>query len=187
MTQRLIIGITGASGISYGIRLLEVLKTFPNVETHLIVSKAAEQTRHYETDLSASALTELADVHYHNHDIAAALASGSFRTDAMVIIPCSMKTLAEIAHGFSQTLISRTADVMLKERRKLIVVPRETPLHLVHLENMVKITQLGAIVAPAMPAFYNRPQSIDDILNHTVGRVLDLLNLEWDQVVRWQP
>lgn len=182
--SRLIIGITGASGIIYGIRLLEVLKP-TSIETHLIVSKAAQQTRSYETNLSAEELYALADYHYSINDVGASLSSGSCKTLGMIIAPCSMKTLADIASGNSSNLITRAADVVLKERRKLVLMVRETPLHLVHIRNMATVTEMGAIIAPPVPAFYNKPTSIDDLVNHSVGRVLDLFDLDLGLVRRW--
>lgn len=184
-TSRIIVGISGASGIIYGIRLLELLKKLP-IETHLIVSKSAQLTREYETDLTVSELKELADVYHPWNDIGANIASGSFKTLGMIIAPCSMKTLAEIAHGLSTNLIGRAADVILKDRRKLVLMTRESPLHLGHLQNMVSVTQQGAIVCPVMPAFYNKPETIDDIINHSVGRALDLFDLDVGVVKRWE-
>jgi len=182
---RLIIGISGASGIQYGIRLLEVLKDLP-IESHLIVTKAAQQVRHYETEISSEDLLALADKHYHIDDIACSLASGSYHTIGMIVAPCSMHTLAEIAHGIAGNALTRAADVILKERRKLVLLPRETPLHMAHLENMLKITQMGGIIAPPVPAFYNKPTTLDDIINHSVGRVLDLFDIEVNLVKRWK-
>lgn len=181
---RLIIGISGSSGIIYGIRLLQILKNLP-VETHLVVSKAGQLTRAYETELSAAELKALADVYHPCADISASIASGSFKTLGMIIAPCSMKTLGEIAHGISSNLLSRAADVVLKERRKLVLMPRETPLHLGHLNNMVSITQMGGIICPPVPAFYTKPQSIADLVDDTVGRVLDLFDLDSGLVKRW--
>lgn len=182
--KRLIIGISGSSGIIYGIRLLQTLKPLP-IETHLVISRAAQLTREYETTYQAEELRQLADVYHACSNIAAPIASGSFQTMGMIIAPCSMKTLGEIAHGISGNLLSRAADVVLKERRRLILLPRETPLHLVHLQNMLTITQMGGIICPPVPAFYNQPQSLDDIVNDTVGRVLDLFAIENDLVRRW--
>ncbi|WP_419421182.1 UbiX family flavin prenyltransferase [Legionella sp. D16C41] len=185
MTKRIIVGISGASGIIYGIRLLEILaKT--DYETHLIISKAAQQARGYEVTLSSQKLINLADKYYPIDDIAAAVASGSFKTLGMIIAPCSMKTLASIACGVTSNLLTRAADVVLKERRKLVLMVRESPLHLGHLENMQKVTQLGAIVAPPIPAFYNQPQTLDDIVNHSLGRVLDLFDIDVGIVKRWK-
>jgi flavin prenyltransferase len=181
---RLIIGISGSSGIIYGIRLLETLRTL-SVETHLVISKAGQLTRAYETELSASELKALADVYHPYNDIAAPIASGSFKTLGMIIAPCSMKTLGEIASGVTNNLLSRAADVVLKERRRLVLMPRETPLHLGHLQNMTQITQMGGIICPPVPAFYNKPQNIMDLVNDTVGRVLDLFDLDNGLVRRW--
>jgi 4-hydroxy-3-polyprenylbenzoate decarboxylase len=185
--KKIIVGISGASGVIYGIRLLEVLRNVADVQTHLVLSAAAGTTIRLETTYTLEQITALADVHYRFKDIAAAISSGSFRTDGMVIIPCSMKTLAGIAHSFSDNLLLRAADVVLKERRRLIIVPRETPLHLGHLRLMVQVTEMGAIVVPPMPAFYHRPQSVDDIINQTVNRLLDLLDitLPEDLFTRW--
>ncbi len=181
----MIIGISGASGIIYGIRLLELLaKT--DYETHLIVSKAAQQTRAFETTLSANQLSALATASYSINDIAAPLASGSFKTTGMIIAPCSMRTLASIACGTTSNLLTRAADVVLKERRRLVLLVRETPLHLGHIENMKKVTEMGAIVAPPVPAFYNHPQSVDDIVTHSIGRTLDLFDIDIDVVKRWK-
>ncbi len=181
---RLIVGISGSSGIIYAIRLLEVLKEL-SIETHLVVTKSAQLTRAYETDLSATALKSLADVYYPYTDIAAPIASGSFQTMGMIVAPCSMKTLAEIAHGIAGNLLARAADVVLKERRRLVLMPRESPLHLVHLQNMLTITQMGGIISPPMPAFYHQPQTLMDLVNDSVGRVLDLFNIENNLVRRW--
>jgi 4-hydroxy-3-polyprenylbenzoate decarboxylase len=183
----LIIGITGASGFIYGVRLLRILHEIPCIETHLIISKAAQWTRHYETDVTVEDLHQLADVVHPISDLAACLSSGSFRSHGMIIAPCSMNTLAEIAHGITPNLIARAADVILKERKRLVLMVRESPLHLVHLENMCKVTQLGAIIAPPMPAFYQKPQTIDDIIDHSVGRVLDLFDIDSNIVKRWNP
>jgi len=184
-TKRLIIGISGASGIQYGIRLLEVLKS-TSIETHLIVTKAAQQVRHYETELSNDELISLADKSYNIDDIACALASGSYQTMGMIVAPCSMHSLAEIANGMANNALTRAADVILKERRKLVLMARETPLNQAHLENMLKVTQMGGIIAPPVTAFYNKPQTIDDIVNHSVGRVLDLFDIDTDLVKRWK-
>lgn len=185
--KRLIVGISGASGVIYGIRLLEVLRDVSEVETHLVVSTAAAQTIGLETDYSVAQVEALADVTYRFRDIAAAISSGSFRTDGMIVIPCSMKTLAGIANSFSDNLLLRAADVVLKDRRRLVIVPRETPLHLGHLRLLTQVAELGAIIVPPMPAFYHRPQTIDDIINQTVNRVLDLVDvvLPADLFARW--
>jgi 4-hydroxy-3-polyprenylbenzoate decarboxylase len=185
--KKLIVGISGASGVIYGIRLLEILRDVPDVETHLIMSTAAATTIGLETNFTADEVMQLADVSYRFRDIAAAVSSGSFKTWGMVVVPCSMKTLAGIANSFSDNLLLRAADVVLKDRRRLVIVPRETPLHLGHLRLMVQATEMGAILAPPMPAFYHRPESIDDIVNQTVNRLLDLLDIELpnDLFTRW--
>ena len=182
--QRLIVGITGASGAIYGIRLLERLRELP-VETHLIVSRWARVTIEQETDYDLAAVKALADVVYGDDDQAAAVSSGSFLTRGMVIAPCSTKTVAAIANGFSHNLVSRAADVVLKERRRLVLVVRETPLSAVHLANMTRLAELGATVFPPTPAFYNRPETIDDIVGHTVLRVLDQLDFGLESESRW--
>ena len=186
--RRIIVGISGASGVIYGIRLLEILRGVPEVESHLILSTAGAQTIGLETDYSPDDVLALADKAYRFHDIAAAISSGSFKTYGMVVIPCTMKTLAGIAHSFSDNLLLRAADVVLKDRRRLVIVPRETPLHLGHLRMMTQVVEMGAIIAPPMPAFYHRPESIGDIIDQTVNRVLDLLNIELDEDLfdRWQ-
>jgi 4-hydroxy-3-polyprenylbenzoate decarboxylase len=186
--KRLIVGISGASGVIYGIRLLEVLHDLSEVETHLVISTAGAQTIGLETDYTVSEVMALADVNYRFNDIAAAISSGSFRTAGMVVIPCTMKSLAGIAHSFSDNLLLRAADVVLKDRRRLVLVPRETPLHLGHLRLMIQAVEMGAIMVPPLPAFYHRPQTIDDIINQTINRVLDLLDVELpeDLFRRWQ-
>lgn len=175
--MRLVVGMSGASGVIYGIRMLEVLQGMDEVETHLVMSRAARQTIALETDWDPGKVEQLADVVHKFGDIAAGPSSGSFRLDAMVVVPCSMKTMASIAYSLSDNLLTRAADVALKERRRLVVVPRETPLHLGHLRSMVQLSEMGAVIAPPMPAFYHRPVSIDDVVNQTVGRLLDLLGL----------
>jgi flavin prenyltransferase len=170
--------MSGASGAVYGIRTLEVLQGVAGVETHLVMSRAARQTIGIETDWDPAKVEGLADVAHRFGDIAAAPSSGSFRLDSMVVVPCSMKTLAAIAYSLSDNLLTRAADVALKERRRLVIVPRETPLHLGHLRAMAQLTEMGAIIAPPMPAFYHRPSTIDEIVNQTVGRLLDLLGVE---------
>ena len=186
--KKIIIGISGASGVIYGMRLLEVLRGLDDVETHLVMSTAAATTIGLETDHTPEQIAQLADVVYRFRDIAAAIASGSFKTHGMIVAPCSMKTLAGIANSFSDNLLLRAADVVLKDRRRLILVARETPLHLGHLRLMTQVTEMGAIVAPPMPAFYHKPQTIDDIVNQTVNRVLDLANIDLPQdlFTRWQ-
>lgn len=188
MAERLVVGISGASGVIYGIRLLEVLRAVDGVETHLVMSSAAAQTIGLETDYQAGEVEALADVTYRFKDIAAAIASGSFLTKGMIVAPCSMKTLAGIALSYSDNLLLRAADVALKDRRPLVLVPRETPLHLGHLRLMTQVTEMGAIVAPPLPAFYHRPASVDDIINQTVNRLLDLLHitLPRDLFERWK-
>lgn len=182
---RIIVGISGASGIIYGIRMLEALKQ-AGVETHLVVSKAAEMTLAYETDLKAKDLRDMADAYHPMADIGASISSGSFPTLGMVIAPCSVRTMSEIATGVTGSLMSRAADVVLKERRRLVLAVRETPLHTGHLRTMLTLSEMGAIIAPVMPAFYNRPQSLDDIVNHSVGRMLDLFGIDSGNVKRWK-
>jgi len=186
--RRIIVGISGASGVIYGIRLLEVLRLVPDVETHLVVSTAGAQTIGLETEYSPDQVMALADKTYRFNDIAAAISSGSFKTHGMVVIPCTMKTLAGIAHSFSDNLLLRAADVVLKDRRRLVIVPRETPLHLGHLRLMTQVVEMGAILVPPMPAFYHRPQTVADIVDQTVNRVMDLLDvtLSEDLFTRWQ-
>ena len=183
-TRRIVLAITGATGAILGVRLLEELNKQP-VETHVVISPWGEKTIALETDYSLSEVEELCDHVYQHDDMAASLSSGSFRVGEMVICPCSMKTLASIAHGYAGNLIVRSADVALKERRRLILVPRETPLHYGHLENMMKLHSYGAVIAPPMPAFYFGPQNIEDLVNHFTGRILDLLNLEHNLCERW--
>ena len=183
--MRLVVGITGASAPIYGIRLLEVLREQP-VETHLVMSAQAGHTMALEApEWNRERVEALADVVHATHNLAAAIASGSFQTRGMVVAPCSMRTLAAIAHGISDNLLTRAADVTLKERRPLVLVPRETPLHLGHLRNMAAVTEMGGIILPPMVAFYHRPQSIADIVDHTVGKVLDVLGFEHSLYRRW--
>jgi 4-hydroxy-3-polyprenylbenzoate decarboxylase len=176
--QRLIIGITGASGVIYGIRTLEVLRSVPGIESHLVLSKAAKRTILLETDYPVESVESLADFHYRQGDIAAALSSGSFKTSGMVVIPCSMKTLSGIVNSYSDNLLLRSADVVLKDRRKLVLVTRETPIHLGHLRLMVQATEMGAMIMPPTPAFYHRPETIQAIVDQTVARVLDQFGIE---------
>ncbi|MFM0126052.1 UbiX family flavin prenyltransferase [Paraburkholderia sp. RL17-373-BIF-A] len=183
--RRMIVGITGASGIAYGIRALEVLKQ-GGIETHLVLSKAAELTMTCETDFKPADVRALASVWYSAGDIGAAISSGSFRTMGMLIVPCSVRTMSEIATGVTGTLMSRAADVVLKERRRLVLGVRETPLHSGHLRTLLQLSDMGAVVAPLVPAFYSRPQSIEHIVDHTVGRLLDLFDVETDIVKRWK-
>lgn len=183
--QRIIVGISGASGVVYGVRMLEVLRK-AGVETHLVMTKAAEMTLGYESDLKAKEVRDMADVAHPIADIGASISSGSFRTMGMVIIPCSIRTMSEIATGVTSTLISRAADVVLKERRRLVLAVRETPLHSGHLRTMLQLSEMGAIISPLMPAFYNKPQSVDDIIDHSVGRIVDLFGLDAGIVKRWK-
>lgn len=175
--MRLVVAITGASGVIYGKRLLEVLKQ-KKVETHLIVSNAAEKVIQHELEVDRKNIEKLATYAYDANDLTAPLMSGSFRTDGMIVIPCSMKTLAGITHGFADNLILRAADVTLKERKPLVVVPRETPLSIVHIQNMLEAAKLGVSVIPAMPAFYNKPEKIGDMVDFIIGRVLDCFNID---------
>ena len=185
--KRLIIGISGASGAIYGVRLLQVLQTLPDIESHLVISHAARQTLALETDYSVKALYELANVVYDNRDIGAAISSGSFRCDGMVILPCSIKTLSGIVHSYADELLVRAADVILKERRPLVLCVRETPLHLGHLRLMTQAAELGVVIMPPVPAFYHRPETVQDIVDQTVNRVLDQfdIQLEQDLFQRW--
>ena len=183
--QRLIIGISGASGTVYGVRLLEILR-HAEIETHLVMSKSAEMTLVYETDIKPKEVRALASVHYPISDIGAAISSGSFPTMGMVIAPCSIRTMSEIASGVTASLLSRAADVVLKEKRRLVLAVRETPLHVGHLRSMLTLAEIGAVVAPIVPAFYNRPKSVDDIVNHTCGRLLDLFGIDTGIVKRWK-
>lgn len=182
--QRLIVGISGASGVVYGVRLLEQLRRTP-VETHLVMTRAAEITLAYETDLKVRAVKALADAVYGPDDIAASISSGSFKTLGMVVAPCSIRSLAEIAYGQTTHLLTRAADVALKERRRVVLLLRETPLHLGHIRAMAAATEAGAIVMPPVPAFYARPRSLDEMVDHTVGRALDLFDIETGAVRRW--
>lgn len=184
--MRLVVGITGATGAIYGIRLLEQLRRYAEVETHLVVSRPGKRTIAEETDYAIADVEALAAVRYDNNDIGAAIASGSFRTAGMVIAPCSIKTASAVAACHAENLITRAADVMLKEGRPLIMLVRETPLHVGHLKCMLALAEMGAVVLPPMPAFYNRPKELDDIVNHTVARVLDRLNLPQTLVAEWQ-
>ncbi|SQI41755.1 Probable aromatic acid decarboxylase [Leminorella richardii] len=186
MMKRLIVGISGASGALYGVRLLQVLKDCPQIESHLIMSQAARQTLSLETDFSLREVTELADVVHDVRDIAASVSSGSFRCHGMVILPCSMKTLSAIVNSYTDELLSRAADVTLKERKPLVLCVRETPLHLGHLRLMTQAAELGAVIMPPMPAFYHRPETIGDIIDQTVCRVLDQFDIETDLFTRWQ-
>ena len=185
--QRLVVAITGASGAVYGVRLLQELRASGAAETHLVMSSSGVMTAQQELDIGRRDIEDLADVVHNVKDIGATIASGSFRSSGMVVAPCSMKTLASIAHGLADNLVARAADVMLKERRRLVLVARETPLNLAHLRNMTSVTEMGGIVFPPVPAFYARPASLDELVNHTVGRLLDLFDLPHAGLVkRWQ-
>jgi 4-hydroxy-3-polyprenylbenzoate decarboxylase len=184
-TRRLIIAITGATGAIYGVRLLEVLREIPGIETHLMVSEAGVLNLHQELDLDRKSVGLLADVVHNVRDVGASIASGSFASDGMIVAPCSMKTLASVAHGLSDNLITRAADVVLKERRRLVLMVRETPFNLAHLRNMTAVTEMGAIVFPPLPGFYHRPASIAEMVDHTVGRVLDLFDVPHALTPRW--
>jgi polyprenyl P-hydroxybenzoate/phenylacrylic acid decarboxylase-like protein len=186
MKKRLIVGITGATGAVYGIEILKVLKSVSDWESHVILSDAGALNLWHELAMKRKDLERLADVAYHPKDIAAAIASGSFLTDGMVVAPCSMKTLAAVAHAHADDLIARAADVVLKERRRLVLVPRETPLNLAHLRNMAAVTEMGGIIFPPVPAFYARPKSIDELVSHSVARVLDLFGVHSATLERWQ-
>ncbi|MEJ0015628.1 MAG: UbiX family flavin prenyltransferase [Acetobacteraceae bacterium] len=182
--RRMVIGISGATGIVYGVRLLEVLREL-DVETHLVITKAGERTLAYETDLTSRELRSLADRVYPDADIGAAIASGSFRTMGMIVAPCSVNSLSAIAHGTTDGLLTRAADVCLKERRRLVLMFREAPLHAGHIRSMAAVTENGAIVFPPVPAFYDRPAGLHDMIEHTVGRVLDLFGIDAGLVQRW--
>ena len=184
-TRRLVVGISGASGVIYGVRLLELLRE-TDVETHLVMSKSAEVTLAYETDYKPKDVKALASVNHPATDIGAAISSGSFPTMGMVIAPCSIRTMSEIATGVTSSLLSRATDVVLKERRRLVLALRETPLHGGHLRTMTTLADIGAVVAPIVPAFYTKPKSVDDIINHTVGRLLDFFGIETKVVRRWE-
>ena len=188
--RRIVIAITGATGAVYGVRLLQTLRALnapgaPRIETHLVISDAAVLTLHEETGMARREVEALADVVHKPHNVGATIASGSYQTDAMVIAPCSMKTLAAVAHGLSDNLIARAADVVLKERRRLILMVRETPFNLAHLRNMTAVTEMGGIIFPPLPSFYHKPRTIDDIVDHTVARVIDLLGIEQAGAPRW--
>ena len=182
--RRLIIGISGASGVVYGVRILEALRGSGN-ETHLVMTRSAEMTLAYETDLKTADVHKLADIVYPIGDVGAAISSGSFRTLGMIVAPCSIRSLSEIAYGMTSNLLTRAADVVLKERRRLVLMVREAPLHTGHLRAMTQASEIGAIILPPMPAFYALPKNIDDIVNHTVGRALDLFDIDTGLVKRW--
>ena len=183
--KRIIVGLSGASGIPIAVKLLEALKADENVETHLVITKSAEDTIGYESDLSVDDVKSLADVTYGLKDIGAAISSGSFKTEGMIICPASMKTVAGIASGYSDNLLLRAADVVLKERRKLVVVARETPLSKIHLRNLTTLSDAGAIIMPPMQTYYNNPKTIDDMINSTVGRILDCFDIDYNNLKRW--
>lgn len=185
-TRRIIVAISGASGAVYGARLLQVLRGLPGIETHLVVSDAGWRNLQHELGMERPAAQALAHQVHDVNNVGAAIASGSFQCHAMVVAPCSMRTLAAIAHGLADNLLTRAADVMLKERRRLVLMVRETPLHLAHLRNMVAVTEMGGIVCPPLPAFYLRPQTAEDVVNHSVARVLDLIDVEHQLAPRWQ-
>jgi len=186
MKRRLIVGITGATGAAYGVSLLKALAALKGWETHLVLTEAGALNAWQELRLKRKEIEKLASVAYHPKDIGGAIASGSYLTEGMVIAPCSMKTLSAVAHAYADDLVSRAADVVLKERRRLVVLPRETPLNLAHLRNMVAITEMGGIVFPPVPAFYARPKSIADLVEHTVARVLDLFGVHSEKLARWE-
>lgn len=185
-TRRIIVAISGASGAVYGARLLQVLRGLSGIETHLVVSDAGWRNLQHELGMERPAAQALAHQVHDVNNVGAAIASGSFQCHAMVVAPCSMRTLAAIAHGLADNLLTRAADVMLKERRRLVLMVRETPLHLAHLRNMVAVTEMGGIVCPPLPAFYLRPQTVEDVVNHSVARVLDLIDVEHQLAPRWQ-
>jgi 4-hydroxy-3-polyprenylbenzoate decarboxylase len=181
----LIVGITGASGVIFGIRLLEVLSAKKEVETHLVISEAGKKNIRHETDFAVEQVEALADNCYDIHDIGASLASGSFKRNGMVVVPCSMKTLSALANSYDDNLLVRAADVTIKEKKKLVLLPRETPLHLGHLRNMRMLAEMGAVILPPMPAFYHRPQTIQDLIDHIVGKILDTFDIEHNLLPRW--
>ena len=183
--KRLIIAITGATGAIYGVRLLQVLRDTPGIETHLMVSEAGVLNLHQELDMNRKDVEALAHVVHNVRNVGASIASGSFQSDGMVIAPCSMKSLASVAHGMADNLITRAADVVLKERRRLVLMVRETPFNLAHLRNMTAVTEMGGVIFPPLPGFYHRPQSIAEMVDHTVGRVLDLFAVEHQLTPRW--
>lgn len=183
--MRIVVGISGATGAIYAIKLLEVLKQKKEAEVHLIISNFGKENIKLETDSSLEYVYSLADHVYKNEDLAAQISSGSFKIDACVVLPCSMKTLSSIANGYSDSLISRSADVAIKEGRKLIICPRESPLNAIHLENMLKLSRIGVSIIPPMPAFYNKPSTIDDIIGHHIMKVIDRLGLEYEDAKRW--
>ena len=181
----LVVGISGASGAIYGIRLLEFLSQMSAIETHLVISKAAEKTIELETDYGIEAIRRLARFYHDANDIGASIASGSFQRDGMIVAPCTVKTLSALANSYSDNLLVRAGDVTLKERKPLVLLVRETPLHLGHIRNMLNVTEMGAIVLPPVPSFYSKPKTIDDIINQTVGRALDLVGVKHNILERW--
>ena len=184
ISRKIIVGISGSSGAIYGIKLLEILHKL-GIESHLIISKSANLTITIETDFSLQAIKELANYSYNPSDIGACIASGSFRTDGMIVAPCSMKTLSAIANGYEDNLIARAAGVVMKEQKKLVLMVRESPLHAIHLENMLKLSKAGVAISPPIPAFYNRPDTIDEIILHSLARVLDLFDIDASLIKRW--
>lgn len=185
MIRRIIIGISGASGFQYGHKALQLLQSHPSIETHLVISKGADMTRALETAYSREEVLAMADVVYPIGNLGAAISSGSFSTDGMLIAPCSMRSLAAIAHGYNDNLLTRAADVVLKERRRLVLMVRETPLNLAHLDNMKRITEMGGIIFPPVPAFYQQPQTVDEIITHSVGRALELFGIQIPNLPHW--
>lgn len=185
MTRRLIIGISGASGFQYGYKALQILQNLPDIETHLVVSKGADMTRALETPYSKEEVMAMADVAHPIGNLGAAISSGSFRTAGMLVAPCSMRSLAAIAHGYNDNLLTRAADVVLKERRRLVLMVRESPLNLAHLDNMKRVSEMGGIIFPPVPAFYQQPQSVDDIVTHSVGRALEMFDIDVPELPHW--
>ncbi|MES2105657.1 MAG: UbiX family flavin prenyltransferase [Pseudomonadota bacterium] len=183
--KRLVVAITGATGVVYGVRLLQALRDIPGYQTHLLISEAGVLNLHQEMDLKRKDVEALASVVHNVRDVGASIASGSFQSDGMIIAPCSMKTLAAVAHGLSDNLITRAADVVLKERRRLVLMVRETPFNLAHLRNMTAVTEMGGIIFPPLPGFYHRPTSIEQMVDHTIGRVLDLFSVPHSLAPRW--
>ena len=183
--KRLVVAITGASGALYGVRMLETLRSIGGIETHLMISEAGVLSMHHELDMKRKDVEALADAVHNVRDVGACVASGSFQSEGMIIAPCSMKTLGSVAHGLCDNRITRAADVMLKERRRLVLMVRETPFNLAHLRNMTAVTEMGGVIFPPLPALYQRPQSVSEMVDHTVGRVLDLFAIEHALVPRW--
>lgn len=183
--KRLVVAITGASGALYGVRMLETLRSIGGIETHLMISEAGVLSMHHELDMKRKDVEALADAVHNVRDVGACVASGSFQSEGMIIAPCSMKTLGSVAHGLCDNLITRAADVMLKERRRLVLMVRETPFNLAHLRNMTAVTEMGGVIFPPLPALYQRPQSVSEMVDHTIGRVLDLFAIEHALVPRW--